>query len=60
MKQSKLLKQVVKDLEEMELQLLFQDKYDHNTAILSLHAGAGGYGVSGLDNDADAYVHQMG
>jgi peptide chain release factor 2 len=36
------LKQVVKDLEEMELQLLFQDKYDHNNAILSLHAGAGG------------------
>jgi len=36
------IKQVVKDLEEMELQLLFSDKLDHSNAILSLHAGAGG------------------
>lgn len=36
------LQQVIKELEEMELQLLFQDKYDASNVILSLHAGAGG------------------
>lgn len=34
--------QVVTDLDALELQLLFQDKYDAGNAILSLHAGAGG------------------
>jgi peptide chain release factor 2 len=38
----KVFQQVIKDLEAMELQLLFQDKYDASNVILSLHAGAGG------------------
>jgi peptide chain release factor 2 len=38
----KVFQQVIKDLETMELQLLFQDKYDASNVILSLHAGAGG------------------
>lgn len=38
----KVFRQATKDLAEMELQLLFRDRYDSSNAILSLHAGAGG------------------
>ncbi|HHY05790.1 MAG TPA: peptide chain release factor 2 [Clostridia bacterium] len=38
----KVLQQVIKDLDALELQLLFQGKYDASNVILSLHAGAGG------------------
>lgn len=30
------------DLDSLELELLFSDKYDHSNAIISLHPGAGG------------------
>ncbi len=36
------LKAVLDDVEKLELELSFSGPYDHNSAVLSLHAGAGG------------------
>ncbi|MBZ4653637.1 MAG: prfB [Peptococcaceae bacterium] len=38
----KAVEKLQKELEEVELELLFRDKYDHSNAIISLHPGAGG------------------
>ena len=39
---SDLLKQIDKDLENLEIETLLSGKYDSNNAILTLHPGAGG------------------
>ena len=38
----KTLKQIEKDLEKFEIQILLSGKYDANNAILTIHPGAGG------------------
>ena len=47
------------DLDRLEHAALFFGEYDDRTAIMSIHAGAGGGRRSGLGGDDASYVHPL-
>ncbi len=53
-------KKLMKDFSEFELQLLLNEPYDQNNAILELHPGRGRHGIARLGVDAVAHVHALG
>lgn len=46
-------------VEQLRLATMLKGEYDHNDAILSLHAGAGGTEAQELDADAVSYVYAV-
>ncbi len=47
------------ELEKRAFTAMLSGKYDHDSAILAIHAGAGGTDFSGLGRHAGAYVSAL-